>query len=182
MLALLLGVLAGFGQAQQSDGPQPRYVAPGDASHPPADAISLFNGHDMSGWATRDGKPVGCKVEKAVIVCTSGVGDMYTTQKFRSAQIHLEFSPPSMPDQHGQLRGNSGVYIQSHYEIQILDSYQNPTYANGSLGAVYGQAAPLVNAARPPGEWQTYDIVFHAPQCDAAGAVTAKGTVTVIAQ
>lgn len=180
LLALILVLLAGFSQAQQSDGPQPRYVAPGDASHPPADAIALFNGHDMSGWVTRDGKPVGCKVEKGVIVCTSGVGDMYTTQKFRSAQIHLEFSPPSMPDQHGQLRGNSGVYIQSHYEIQILDSYQNPTYANGSLGAVYGQAAPLVNASRPPGEWQTYDIIFHAPQCDAAGAITAKGTVTVL--
>jgi hypothetical protein len=142
--------------------------------------VVLFNGKDMSGWVTKDGKPALCAAVDGVITCTSGSGDIYTTEKFRSAQIHLEFSPPSMPDQHSQLRGNSGVYLQGQYEIQILDSYQNPTYANGSLGAVYGQAAPLVNAARPPEQWQTYDIVFHAPQCDPSGNITSKGTVTVL--
>ncbi len=166
--------------AQKGDGPQPRYVTPGDATHAPADAVVLFNGRDMKGWVNKDGQPTRCDVANGVITCASGSGDMYTTEKLGSAQIHLEFSPPSMPDQHGQLRGNSGVYLQSQYEIQILDSYKNPTYANGSLGAVYGQAPPLVNVARPPGEWQTYDIIFHAPRCDASGNVSANGTVTVV--
>jgi hypothetical protein len=97
---------------------------------------------------------------------------------FESAQIHLEFAIPHMPDQVGQLRGNSGVYIQGRYEIQILDSYQNATYANGMLGALYGQSPPLVNAAKPPGEWQTYDIVFHSPRC-INGKIAENGTVTV---
>jgi hypothetical protein len=85
-----------------------------------------------------------------------------------------------MPNQKGQLRGNSGVYLHACYEVQILDSYQNPTYADGSLGAVYGFSAPMVNAARPPELWQSYDILFRAPRCDAGGSVTQPGLVTVL--
>ena len=173
--ALLLGA------QQHDDGPQPRVVTPGTtAAAPPSDAVVLFDGRDLSNWARTDGQPARCKVDQGAIACTSGAGDIQTKQKFRDAQIHLEFSPPNMPDQHGQMRGNSGVYLLGQYEVQILDSFKNPTYADGSLGGLYGQAPPLVNAARPPGEWQTYDIVFHPPKCDAQGAVTAKGTVTVI--
>jgi hypothetical protein len=85
-----------------------------------------------------------------------------------------------MPDAHGQARGNSGVYLQGRYEIQILDSFENPTYSNGSAGALYGQYAPLVNVSLPPKEWQTYDIVFHAPKCGTGGKIAEPGTVTVL--
>jgi hypothetical protein len=85
-----------------------------------------------------------------------------------------------MPQAKGQARANSGVYLQSRYEIQVLDSYQNPTYANGSCGALYGQYAPLVNVSRPPGQWQTYDIILHAPQCGADGKVVKSGTLTLL--
>lgn len=160
--------------------PQPRVVEPGDLQKPPSDAIVIFNGKDLSGWTRPDGRPSGCVAEDGVMVCTSGSGDAVTTEKFASVQLHLEFNIPHMPDQKGQLRGNSGVYLQGKYEIQVLDSFENPTYAHGSLGGLYSQAAPLVNAARKPGEWQTYDMVFHAPACDADGKVTRKATVTVI--
>jgi hypothetical protein len=114
-----------------------------------------------------------------VMVCKTGAGDIYSTDKTRDAQLHLEFRIPSMPDQHGQLRGNSGVLIHGMYEIQILDSYQNPTYANGALGSYYGVSAPLVNASRPPEQWQSYDIVFHGPKCDGEDRLVQPGTLTV---
>ena len=110
-----------------------------------------------------------------ILTCKSGTGNLYTKRKFGSAQIHVEFSVPSMPNAHGQARANSGVYLQGRYEIQILDSYNNPTYSNGSAGALYGQYAPLVNVSRPPKEWQTYDIIFHAPKCGADGRSKRRG-------
>ena len=179
---LLVGSIAGAlpAQPRKAAEPQPRVVEPGDASHPPSDAVVVFNGKDMSGWVTEGGKPAGCTVSDGEMACTSGVGDIYTTEKFKSVQLHLEFNVPSMPDKKGQMRGNSGVFLHGKYEIQIQDSYENPTYAHGSLGGLYGQAAPLVNAARKPGEWQTYDMTFHAPECDTAGVVTRKASVTVI--
>jgi hypothetical protein len=115
-----------------------------------------------------------------VLTCKSGTGNIYTKQKFGSAQIHVEFATPLMPNAHGQARANSGVYLQGRYEIQILDSYNNPTYSNGSAGSLYGQYAPLVNVTRPPQEWQTYDIVFHTPVCGADRKVSVPGTVTVL--
>jgi hypothetical protein len=166
--------------SQRDNGPQPTAIDPGSATKAPSDAIVLFDGNDMSHWVTIDGKPAGCIVADGVMNCKSGAGSIYTTAKIGSMQLHLEFAVPYMPEQHGQLRGNSGVLLQSRSEIQVLDSYNNPTYANGSLGALYGEYAPLVNAARPPTEWETYDIIFHQPQCDAEGKVARKGTVTVI--
>jgi hypothetical protein len=112
--------------------------------------------------------------------CRTGAGDIFSREKFSSAQIHLEFAVPHMPEQTGQLRGNSGVYIHSCYEIQVLDSYQNPTYPEGSCGAIYGFSAPMVNASRPPEQWQTYDIIFHAPRCDALGSVSQAGSITLL--
>jgi hypothetical protein len=164
--------------ASCDDGPHPRVVDPGSAGKPPSDAIVLFGGTDLSHWTTGGGSPK-CTVIDGAINCRTGAGDLVSKEKFGSAQIHLEFAVPSMPKEHGQMRGNSGVYLQGRYEIQILDSYNNPTYANGSCGALYGQYAPLVNACRPPEQWQTYDIVFHPPQCDAAGKVTKKGALTL---
>jgi Domain of Unknown Function (DUF1080) len=167
------------GKRRADDETQPRVVAPGDGTGAPSDGVVAFDGKSMEGWVTGDGKPAGCAVSDSVMACTSGVGDIVTTAKFASAQLHLEFNVPSMPEQAGQLRGNSGVYLHGKYEIQILDSYENPTYAHGSLGGLYGQAAPLVNAARKPGEWQAYDITLRAPECDAEGKVTRKAVVTV---
>jgi hypothetical protein len=165
--------------AYAADGPQPRVVDPGKPGEAPSDAIVLFSGKDLSEWIHEDGRPAQWRLEKGVMICKSGTGDIFSTHRFSSAQIHVEFSVPYMPKFTGQNRGNSGVYIQGRYEVQVLDSYQNATYANGSCGALYGQYAPLVNACRPPEQWQTYDIVFHAPKC-VDGKITAPGTLTVL--
>ncbi|MCC6343019.1 MAG: DUF1080 domain-containing protein [Bryobacterales bacterium] len=178
-LALALLMAAGL-QGQERTLPQPRVVDPGGPAKPPSDAILLFNGKDMSGWRTLTGGPGKCTVADGVMSCRTGAGDIISSQTFLDAQIHIEFAVPYMPDQHGQLRGNSGVYLQSCYEVQILDSYQNPTYADGSLGAVYGFSAPLVNAARRPDEWQSYDIIFRAPRCGADGKVAQPGSATIL--
>jgi hypothetical protein len=175
--ATLFTVLAAAAFAQSTEEPQPRYVAPGP---PPADAVVLFDGKDLSEWTTRDGGPARCVVSGGAIVCKTGVGDIYSKRKFSSAQIHLEFAIPAMPEHTGQARGNSGVYLHGRHEIQILDSHQNPTYPTGACGALYGQSPPLVNASRPPEQWQTYDIIFHAPRCDAGGNVTTRGRLTVL--
>lgn len=160
--------------------PQPRAVDPGAPGKPPSDAVVLFDGRDLAQWTKADGSPTGCQVVKGEMVCATGAGDAWSKVKFRSAQIHLEFALPLMKEHKSQLRANSGVYLHGRYEIQILDSYQNETYPTGHAGALYGQAPPLVIASRPPGEWQSYDIIFHAPKCDAAGNLVRRGTVTVL--
>jgi hypothetical protein len=163
---------------------QPKVVTPGaQPGQPPSDAIVLFDGKDVAQWAYKDGRPAAWPIVDGVLTCKSGTGNIYTKQKFASAQIHVEFATPYMPNAHGQARGNSGVYLQGRYEIQILDSFNNPTYSNGSAGSLYGQYAPLVNVTRPPGQWQNYDIIFHAPICGKSGAdrkITTPGTVTVL--
>jgi hypothetical protein len=181
-LGLAIGAQSPATAAQQKDeGPQPRVVNPGSTSKAPSDAVVLFDGSDVSRFVReKDGSPCRCTIENGAMACATGVGDIISTEKFRDAQIHLEFMPPYMPEQHSQLRGNSGVYLQGRYEIQVLDSYQNPTYADGVLGALYAQAAPLVNAARPPREWSAYDMIYHGPRCDAKGNVTDLATVTVL--
>ena len=176
----IVGLVATAAYGQKRDLPQPRVVTPGLQGSAPSDAVPLFNGRDTSGLVRKNGSPTGCEAKGGELVCATGSGDVYTTEKFKSAQIHLEFNLPLMADKKGQLRGNSGVYLHGRYEIQVLDSYENPTYADGALGAVYAQAPPLVNAARKPEEWQSYDIVFHAPKCDANGNVTEKAVVTVM--
>jgi len=173
-------LLAASAAAQKKNYPQPVVVTPGDTSRPPSDATVLFNGRDLTGWARENGQPSGCTASSGEMVCKSGAGDAFSSVKFTNAQLHLEFLVPLMENQKGQLRGNSGVFLQSRYEVQILDSVNNPTYADGSLGGVYNEAPPMVNAARQPGTWQTYDMVFHGHQCDAAGEVTKHGMVTVI--
>ena len=171
-------VLAAFAA---DDGPQPRVVTPGKAvGDRPSDAVTLFDGHDLSHWMKQDGSPPGCTMEDVVMVCKTGEGHMVSKDKFHDAQIHVEFRIPSMPDQHGQLRGNSGIVLHGIYEVQILDSYQNPTYADGSCGSYYGHNAPLVNVSRPPEEWQSYDIVFHGPKCGSDGKLIDPGSLTVM--
>ena len=177
---ILLIFAAGIAGAQDTDGPQRPVVNPGTAGKPPSDALVLFDGQDNSHWTTRERGPSKCAVGNGEMSCRSGADTIQSKELFRDAQIHLEFNIPNMPDQKGQLRGNSGVLLHGRYEIQILDSFQNPTYADGSCGALYKQSAPLVNASRRPGEWQTYDIVFHAPRCAADGSSQVPGTLTLL--
>jgi len=145
--------------------PQPPIVTPGSFSEqatPPSDAFVLFDGKDLSQWVDKaSGGPVGWTVADGV--ATSAKGDIQTTNQFGSLQLHLEFREPTPPRGDGQSRGNSGVFLMGRYEIQVLDCYNNKTYADGATGGIYGQHPPLANACRPPGEWQTYDIIFTPP-------------------
>jgi hypothetical protein len=162
-------------------------------SAPPKDAIVLFDGKDLSGWTNPNGKPAGWKVENGYMECVPRQGDTKTKQTFGpDFQLHVEFWLPLMPNATGQGRANSGVYIQGRYEIQVLDSYMNKTYADGACGALYKIIAPNWAAAeekglsepknpcKPPEQWQTYDITFHAPRVDRQGKVTQSGHVTVV--
>lgn len=147
---------------------------------PPPDAIALFEGRDLSGWVRRgSGAAARWKVADDVMEVVPGTGDIHTTRDFTDFQLHVEFNEPYMPNAHGQARGNSGVYLQALYEIQVLDSY-GLISKNDDCGAVYGQTAPMVNACRPPGQWQTYDILFHAPRFDATGQRVEKARVSVL--
>jgi hypothetical protein len=152
--------------------PHPRVVTPGTASTQehaglaPSDAVLLFDGKDLSHWLNnRDGKTSApkWKLGDGYMEVVGGTGDLVSKEKFGDAQIHVEWASPAPPVGSDQMRGNSGVIIMSRYEIQVLDNYQSPTYADGFAAAIYGQFPPLVNAARKPGEWQTYDIAFEAP-------------------
>lgn len=147
------------------------------AAGAPADAIVLFDGKDLSAWkADNGGEPKWKLVDGAMQV---NGGGMMTREEFGDIQLHLEWASPAEVKGDGQGRGNSGVYFQGRYEIQVLDSYQNPTYFNGQASAFYGHSAPLVNASRKPGEWQTYDIVFHAPKPAQDGKIQ-PGSFTVL--
>jgi hypothetical protein len=145
---------------------------------PPLDATVLFNGTDVSNWRKRNGDPAGWKVADGVM--TAGGGDIVSEQRFTDFQLHLEFRIPDMPDKKGQARGNSGVYLQGRYEIQVLDSYGIRVPGKGDCGAVYDQFAPLVNACKPPLEWQSYDVIFRAARVDGAGRVTEPVRLTLL--
>ena len=166
--------------------PAPAVVDPGTpsteeaAGRPPADAVLLFDGKDLSKWSQKDGSPAKWKVGDGYFEVVPKTGYIYTRQAFGDCQLHVEFREPSPPRGEGQDRGNSGVFLMGLYEIQVLDSYQNKTYADGIAGAVYGQYPPLVNASRPPGQWQSYDIVFHGPRFGGDGKLTRAARVTVL--
>jgi hypothetical protein len=147
------------------DRPQPRVVTPAkEPGKAPADAIVLFDGKDLSQWKGGKGKEAPWTVKDGEITCAPKTGDILTKEEFGDVQLHLEFATPNPPHGNSQERGNSGLFLMGDFEFQILDSYQNPTYADGSAAAMYGQHPPLVNASMPPGQWQTYDIVFTAPR------------------
>ena len=161
--------------------PEPRAVKT-EAGKIPADAIVLFDGSSLDAWQHAYDKdtPAGWTIEGDHMTVKPGTGDIKTKEKFGDVQLHLEFRTPKKAESEGQGRGNSGVFLQNRYEIQILDSYENRTYSNGQAGALYKQAMPLVNASRPPGTWQTYDIIFTAPRFNADGMRVAPGYVTVL--
>ena len=166
--------------------PQPPVVTPGTFStqeqpgRPPSDAIVLFDGKDMSQWCAMDGRPTKWVVKKDAMECVPGSRYIRTRECFGDCQLHVEWATPTPPHGEGQGRGNSGVFFgYGRYEVQVLDSYKNKTYADGSAASVYGQYPPLVNASRPPGQWQVYDIVWTAPRFDAEGELLSKAHVTV---
>ncbi len=162
--------------------PVPKAVMPGNfISEPPSDAIILYNGKDLSAFHGRNGKKIGWVLEPdGALTDVKGAGDIITNESFGDCQLHLEFRTPSVVKGAGQSRGNSGVFLMEQYEIQILDSYQNPTYVNGQAAAVYKQHIPLVNASRPPGNWQAYDIIFTAPRFNADGTLLSPARVTLL--
>ncbi len=155
---------------------EPRVIDPGP---PPSDAIILFDGKDLSQWQSEKGdKTAKWRVEDGVAT-VNGTGGIETKQGFGDCQLHVEWASPAEVKGSGQGRGNSGVYLQGLHEVQVLDSYNNKTYYHGQAGSIYKQYAPLVNACRKPGEWQTYDIIFHAPKFDGA-TLQKPATVTVL--
>ena len=166
--------------------PLPRIVDPGTPStlespgQPPSDAVVLFDGKDLSRWAHKDGSPAKWKVENGYAEVVPKTGYIYTREPFGDCQLHVEFAEPVPPTGEGQERGNSGVFLMGLYEIQVLDSYENKTYADGQAAAVYGQYPPLVNASRPPGQWQSYDILFHGPRFDKSGKRLRLARVTLL--
>jgi len=164
--------------------PEVTTVTPGKTnSDAPSDAIVLFDGRDLSQWVSKSNpqKSAPWKVyEGSHFEVEPGTGDIQTKMKFGDCQLHIEWSAPDVVESQGQGRGNSGVFLQDRYEVQILDSYQNRTYANGQAGSIYKEHPPLVNAMRSPNEWNTYDIIYRAPRFKANGQIDQPASMTVL--
>ncbi|MBD3385443.1 DUF1080 domain-containing protein [candidate division KSB1 bacterium] len=164
--------------------PQPGVVDPDAKQLPsktfaPSDAVVLFDGSDFSNWQSIDGGVVEWKRKEEYMQVVKGSGAIQTKQHFGNCQLHIEWATPEAIQGNAQGRGNSGVFFMSRYEVQVLDSYNNQTYPDGQAAAIYGQYPPLVNASRPPGEWQTYDIVFYRPVFDRQGILKRPAAMTV---
>lgn len=162
--------------------PQPKVVTPGDqaTSTAPSDAIVLFDGKDLSQWTNAKGEPAEWDVHDGVFTVNKKKGDIKTKQSFGSYQLHIEWQVPENITGTSQVRGNSGIYMQNMYEIQVLDCYQNETYVNGMTGSIYKQTPPLANAMRKPGEWNVYDIIYNSPVFNEDGTYKVHPYVTVI--
>ncbi|MDA7537753.1 DUF1080 domain-containing protein [Akkermansiaceae bacterium] len=162
----------------------PPVVTPGnEPGAPPSDSVVLFEGSEKSfkeNWVSTKGEESKWKVVDGAMESVRGAGYVQTKEKFGSCQLHIEWASPATVKGNGQGRGNSGVFLMGNYEVQVLDSYENQTYADGQAGALYGRSKPLVNAARKPGEWQSYDIIFKRPLFDKDGKVTRRATFTVL--
>jgi hypothetical protein len=195
-LCLLLGSIRADAQGSAPGRPEDTEVwqpAPpvvtssiSDSSARPSDSIALFDGRNLDEWVnTRDGQPAGWTLLDGYMVVAKAAGNIETRRRFRHYQLHLEWRIPADVTGTGQARGNSGVFLASTgagdrgYELQILDSYRNDTYVNGMAGSIYKQSAPLANPSRKPGEWQAYDVVWHAPTFGADGTLTEPARVTV---
>jgi len=193
--ALVGGLLAGslaMAQAKPEDTelwkPAPAVVSPPkDVAGPPSDAVVLFDGDDLDQWvSTNDKSPVGWPVASGVFTVDKARGNIETRRAFGDYQLHLEWRIPAAITGSGQARGNSGVFLASTgagdqgYELQIVDSHDNPTYVNGQAASLYKQHPPLANASRAPGEWQAYDVIWRAPVFGADGALVSAATVTAL--
>lgn len=157
----------------------PLVTASAKTGGPPSDAIVLFDGTNLSNWKKPDGSAAHWKLGENAMTVASG-GDIMTRDSFENFQLHLEFRTPSVVKGDGQGRGNSGLFLQDRYEVQILDNYNNPTYSNGQAGSIYKQTPPLANVCKAPGEWQTYDVIYSAPVFSTKGTLLHPAYVTVI--
>ncbi|MDD3108353.1 MAG: DUF1080 domain-containing protein [Alistipes sp.] len=167
--------------------PQPRIVTPPDMDNaiiaPPSDAIVLLglNDNAITQWVNcEEGKPVAWEIKEGIMTVTPHSGSIRTKQEFGDYQLHMEWSAPTEIVGESQGRGNSGVFMQGRYEVQILDCYQNESYANGQAGSIYKQTPPLVNACQKPGKWNTYDIIYTAPRFKEDGSLQSNGRITVL--
>lgn len=167
--------------------PVPRIVTPGGtstnapAATAPSDALVLFDGKDLSKWISTNGKgAAGWTLADGAMTVKGGAGDIQTREVFDNYQLHVEFRTPAEVKGNGQQRGNSGIFQQGVYELQVLDNYNNPTYVNGQVGSIYKRHVPLVNPSRRPGEWQTYDIIYTAPVFNKDSLVVTPAFITVL--
>jgi Domain of Unknown Function (DUF1080) len=163
--------------------PKPPVVGPAGeyaAAAVPKDAVILFDGTSLDAWRTPEGTPARWKVSDGFMEVAPGTGPIQTKGRFGDVQLHVEWASPNPPVGKGQDRGNSGIFLMGDFELQVIDSYQADTYADGQAGAIYGQYPPLANASRPPGEWQTYDIAFRRPRFDKAGKLLEPARFTLI--
>ena len=170
-------------RAHDKSRPLPTVIDAGPETAPanvPSDAIVLFDGTDMSKWRNAQGGEAGWKVVDGAMESVKNSGYVYTKQEFGDMQLHIEWASPASVKGNGQGRGNSGVFLMGEFEVQVLDSFENTTYSDGQAGAIYGQYPPLVNASRRPGQWQSYDIIFHTPRVDEEGNQTKPATITVL--
>lgn len=163
--------------------PQPRVITPGDKpSDAPSDAVVLFDGKSLENWVAPDGSVPMWTVKDGAVTVAPGKKDIQTKKEFDNFQLHIEWRSPADvdPSKTSQGRGNSGIFLQDRYEVQVLDNYENKTYANGQAGSIYKQHIPLVNACKKPGVWQTYDIYFTAPVFNHEGRVLFPAYVTIV--
>ena len=161
--------------------PKVEKITPGQDNQPPSDATVLFDGKDLSAWESVKGGEPQWTVQDGYFTVKPGTGHIKTKEDFGDFQLHIEWRSPQKIEGKGQGRGNSGIFLQGLYEVQVLDSYESPTYVNGQAGSIYKQSPPLVNATRPPTEWDVYDIIYTAPKFDEKnGALLEAGYVTVL--
>ncbi|MGX5818865.1 3-keto-disaccharide hydrolase [Chitinophaga lutea] len=183
LLAPALHVCAQQGKPEETEvwTPVPAVVTPGStAANAPSDAIVLFDGKDLSKWESEKGGAVPWTVADGAMTVSPRKGGIKTKDSFEDFQLHIEFRTPSVVKGEGQGRGNSGIFLQSFYELQVLDNYNNKTYSNGQAGSLYKQSIPLVNACRKPGEWQSYDVIWTAPRFNADGSLKSPARATVL--
>lgn len=191
LAAIAMAICIGSTQAQLSSGwkahdksrPVPKVVDPGEATSSavaPSDAIVLFDGKDLSNWTGPNGKKARWIVKDGVMECVKGSGFVYSKEKFADCQLHVEWASPATVKGKGQGRGNSGVFLPGGYEVQVLDSFENETYADGGAGSIYGQNPPMVNASRGPGQWQTYDIILRMAKFGEDGKLVSPAMITVL--
>ncbi len=160
--------------------PEPKVVTPGKTSQDaPSDAIVLFNGKDFSQWQTANGTDARWKLKDDYMQVVPGTGIIQTKKAFGDCQLHIEWKTPDTIKGDGQGRGNSGIFLMGLYELQVLDNYHNRTYSNGQAGSIYKQSMPLVNVCRPPGEWQSYDIIFTSARFNNDSTLKAPARITV---